>query len=230
MSSPLNSALVQRDLQETERLLSEGADPNAPNEKGLRPLHVAISAEDPAGSLELVKSLIKHGAPVDEWDLEHYETPLLRACDPPNIAVAQVLLDHGANANDRRGDGESPLRLCVQAQDLELAKLLLKHGAGNTINDYGGVWGLTALAHAAANYDIDMINLLLNEGADPEKRSEFGETASDKLPRAKRTIRTSGIRSWSRWGVENPRCLVPSCDGAGLFREVVGVERAVSVE
>ena len=85
MSSPLNSALVQRDLQETERLLSEGADPNAPNEKGLRPLHVAISAEDPAGSLELVKSLIKHGAPVDEWDLEHYETPLLRACDPRTL-------------------------------------------------------------------------------------------------------------------------------------------------
>ena len=60
--------------------------------------------------------------------------------------------------------------------------MLLEHGAGNTINDYGGVWGLTALAHAAANYDIPMINLLLHEGADPEKRQEFGETARDKLP------------------------------------------------
>lgn len=182
MSLPLDSALVQRDVQRVGRLLSEGADPNAPNEKGLRPLHVAISAEDLAGSLELVKTLIKHGAAVNEWDLDHFETPLLRACDPPNIAVGQVLLEHGANPNDRRGDGESPLRLSVQAQNLEMAKLLLKYEAAKTINEYGGVFGLTALAHAAANYDIPMIELLLQEGANPEKRAEFGETARDKLP------------------------------------------------
>ncbi len=182
MSSPLHTAIVERDLARVEKLLSEGADPNAPNERGLRPLHVAISPEDLAGSLELVKTLIKHGVTVNEWDVEHYETPLLRAANPPNIAVGQVLLEHGANPNDRRGDGESPLRLSVQAQDLEMAKLLLKYGAGKTINEYGGLLGLTALALAAGNYDIPMIELLLGAGANPHRVEEFGETARDKLP------------------------------------------------
>lgn len=182
MSSPIHTAIVQRDLARVEKLLVEGADPNAPDENGLRPLHLAISDEDLAGSLELVTLLIKHGATVNAWDVEHYATPLLRASNPPNIAVAQVLLEHGADANDRQGDGESPLRLSVQAQDLEMAKLLLRYGAGKTINDYGGTIGLTALAHAASNYDIPMIELLLQEGANPEKLQEFGETARDKLP------------------------------------------------
>src|SRR5262245_55247316 len=135
MSSLLHTALVQRDLPRVEKLLEEGADPNAPNERGLRPLHVAISEDDPAGSQELVKMLIKHGATANAWDVELYTTPLLRASEPPNLAVAQVLLEHGADANDRRGDGESPLRLSAGARDLEMAKLLLRHGAGKTINE-----------------------------------------------------------------------------------------------
>jgi ankyrin repeat protein len=182
MSSPIHAALAQRDLVRVKKLLSEGADPNAPDESGLRPLHVAITDEDPAGSLDLVTMLVRHGAIVNSWDDEHYATPLLRASDPPNFAVAKVLLEHGADANDRRGDGESPLRLSVQAQDFEMAKLLLHHGAAASINDWGGALGLTALAHAASNFDVPLIELLLQAGANPERLQEFGETARDKLP------------------------------------------------
>jgi ankyrin repeat protein len=182
MPTPLIKAIALRDRSRVERLLSEGADPNAPDDDGLRPLHVAISQEDFAESPEFVKLLLKHGADVNEWDVNHNDTPLLRACDPPNKAVAQILLEAGADPNVRRSDGESPLRLSVEAQDLDMATLLLRFGAGETVNEYGGLLGLTALSLAAGNYDIPMIELLIREGANPDRLEEFGETARDKLP------------------------------------------------
>jgi uncharacterized protein len=182
ISSGLITAIVQHDLSRVESLLSQGADPNAPDEEGWRPLHAAIGQVDFEGSVEFVKLLLKHSANVNEWDVNHNETPILGACDPPNLAAARILLEAGADPNARRSDGESPLRLCVQAEKLEMAKLLLSYGAGKTINEWGGILGLTALALAAMDFNVPMIELLLQEGANPETLEEFGETARDKLP------------------------------------------------
>jgi ankyrin repeat protein len=187
-SSELINAITQDDLSHVASLLSEGADPNAPDERGWRPLHAAIGHVDFEKPIDYVKSidfvrlLLEHGANVNEWDVHHNETPILSACDPPNIAAARLLLEAGADPNARRSDGESPLRLCAAAQDLEMVRLLLQYGAGKTINEYGGVLAWTALAHAASNFDIPMIELLLRAGADPGLTAEFGETARDSLP------------------------------------------------
>jgi ankyrin repeat protein len=181
-SSALITAIIQRDLRRVESLVSQGADPNAPDNKGWRPLHAAISQADFERSIEFVKLLLKHGANVNEWDVNHNDTPILCACDPPNLAMARVLLEAGADPNALRSDGESPLRLCAAAKDLEMAKLLLQHGAGKTIDEFGGVLAWTALSHAASNFDIPMIELLLREGANPETPGEYDETARDNLP------------------------------------------------
>ena len=187
-SSELITAIVQDDLRLVGSLLSQGADPNSPDENGWRSLHAAVGQVDfeksinYVKSVEFVKLLLKHGANVNEWDINHNETPILCACDPPNIDMVRVLLEAGANPNVLRSDGESPLLLCAAAQNLELATLLLQYGAGKTINEYGGVLAWTALSHAASNFDIPMIELLLREGADPETDGEYGETSRDTLP------------------------------------------------
>ena len=172
MASALISAIAQHDLDGVARLLAQGADPNIADPDGWLPLHSAIREVGAGAPIELVKLLLGHRANVNQplrrvrgaaWDVLDNDTPLLRACDPPNVAVARVLLDAGADPNARRGDGESPLRLSVQAEDLEMAELLLRHGAAETINEYGGGngLGLTALAYAASDFNIPMIELLL---------------------------------------------------------------------
>jgi uncharacterized protein len=182
MSTELSVAIVQHDLGRVRTLLSHGADPNAPNEDGWRPLHLAIGELGVGGTIEFITLLLQHGADANEWDVNHNETPLLSASDPPELEAARVLLEAGADPNVRRSDGESSLRLCVRAQNLQMAALLLRHGAGEKINDYGGDFAWTALGIAASKFNVPMIELLLREGADPEALDDFGRTARDHLP------------------------------------------------
>jgi len=182
MSAQLLAAIVQHDLGRVRTLLSQGADPNAPREDGWRPLHVAIGQLGAAGTIEFITLLLEHGANVNEWDVNHHETPILSASDPPHVEAVRILLEAGADPNVRRSTHESPLQLCVEQQSVETAALLLRHGAKQTMDDWGGLRGLTPLGMAARKFNIPMIELLLREGADPEALDEYDETARDKLP------------------------------------------------
>jgi ankyrin repeat protein len=104
------------------------------------------------------------------------------ACDPPNLAAARLLLEAGADPTVHRADGESPLLLAAAARNVELAELLLRHGARKTIDEVGGVLWWSALTHATDNFDVPMIELLIREGADPATPGENGETARDYMP------------------------------------------------
>jgi ankyrin repeat protein len=182
MSSELIEAILQHNLGRVRTLLSQGADPNAPNEEGWRPLHVAIGELEVGGSPEFVTLLIDFGADVNAWDLHRHETPLLSASAPEGLEAARILLQAGADPNVRNDVGDSPLRLCVWEGDLELAALLLRHGAGRTINEFGGDFAWTALGIAAHSLNVPMIELLLEAGADPAATDDLDRTARDHLP------------------------------------------------
>jgi len=181
-SSELIDAIVQHDLARTQALLSQGADPNEAGEDGWRPLHHAIGQLGVGGTIDFITLLLGHGANVNEWDVNHHETPILSAVEPPEIEAARVLLQAGADPNVRRSTHESPLQLAVERQDVDMAALLLRHGAVQTMDEWGGLRGLTPLGMAARKFDLPMIELLLREGADPQALDEYDETARDKLP------------------------------------------------
>jgi hypothetical protein len=104
---------------------------------------------------------------------------LQNACFYGNIAAVRLLLDHGAHANlDGRDfyddpdvqrayflpDSGPPLFLAAKKSNLEIAQLLLDHGADITVNGTGA-----ALHVAAIRRDVEMLKLLLDRGADPEQ-------------------------------------------------------------
>jgi ankyrin repeat protein len=178
----LFDALLTHDLNRTEALLSHGADPNSANEEGWRPLHIAVGQLGVGGHAGFVDLLLQHGADPNGWDASRNETPLLTASEPPELKIAQRLLEAGADPNARRSDGESPLRLAVRQGSHELATLLLRHGADKSINTFGGDLAWTALGIAASRFDLPMIELLLEAGADPMAQDDMGRTARDHLP------------------------------------------------
>jgi ankyrin repeat protein len=184
MSTELFEAIETYDLEWLATLLDGGADPNVLKvgwPKWL-PLHAAINELEDGGPVEALILLLRHGARVDGLDADRDATPLLMALFRKQPEAARILLAAGADPNFRGGEGDSPLRVCVEHGELEMAALLLRCGATQTLNDAGGVSGMTALGRAASRLNIPMLELLLRAGADPEVLDADRQTAREHLP------------------------------------------------
>lgn len=136
-------------------LLANGADIDLPDPDGVSPLLLAIMN----ANWDLAKQLIEAGADVNQWDI-YGEAPLFTAIglysrvnggrasiDPVNEtegkAIVLMLLDRGANPN---------MQLFFRPANVR--------GSTNTR-------GSTPLIRAANSGDLEMVQLLLRQGADP---------------------------------------------------------------
>jgi ankyrin repeat protein len=96
----IEAAGKRNNLPEVSRLLSVGADVNAKDRYGWRPLHAAACLEQ----VQVIKLLREHGADTDAKD-NHDWTPLHFACHQFPLAVVIALLSPGdeIHANDSNG-------------------------------------------------------------------------------------------------------------------------------
>jgi len=122
-------------------LLENGADIEAENFDGLRPIHWAVRT----GLAELVEVLIQHGANVDAADV--YGNRLLHEALCHGLNVVQLLVHHGAKVNVQNVDGKTPLHVAIERQQSEVVMFLLKAGADIGLTD---VWRNTALHYLTA--------------------------------------------------------------------------------
>lgn len=144
------------------------------------PLYRAVEINN----LELLKLLLDHGAEVEgfsNYDLDCRETALHAASRLGFVEAVKLLLERGAQADLKNSDGQTPLHLtCPDMENLELLKLLLKHGAQiTTVDNYN--WSV--LQYIGNNLEFDVvkyvINLALENGMDINTRSKNGLTAID---------------------------------------------------
>ncbi|KFA87325.1 ankyrin repeat domain-containing protein [Archangium violaceum] len=119
---------------------------------------------------------------VNAWDVKRDLTPLWVAICEQEVVALEVLVRAGADPNVRSSEGIMPLRACAEVGSLSMAALLLYAGAAQTINDWGGLSGYTALGHAARRLDLPMSKRLLAAGADPRAPDEDGRPAHYRLP------------------------------------------------
>ncbi len=157
---PLREAARTGDLASLQRLLDEGADPNAwPDSSS--PLMFAAGSGQPAA----VALLLAHGAAVDHRD-HNGERALLWAARDGNAAVVALLLRAGA-APDSDADpyGDSPLLQAARYGRLEAARLLLAAGAEV---ERQSIAGWTPLYAAVLSREAAVVALLLDAGARPD--------------------------------------------------------------
>src|SRR6185437_13258486 len=92
-------------LKEVERLISNGADPNAHYGKyDTFPLGIASRH----GYLEIVKFLLEKGANVNEYNHEGYG-PLAFAAGEGHEDIVRLLISKGADPNKVRNNGTTPM-------------------------------------------------------------------------------------------------------------------------
>ena len=120
-------------------------------------LYMAIDNEDEG----LVKQLLAMGADPNRPYNENGLCPLVASCNVNNIAIASLLLKHGAKADGIGNLGgdyiENPLITAVMKGNKYMAQLLLRYGAKKGIKDEEG---RTALFYARQQKHSQIIKIL----------------------------------------------------------------------
>ncbi|MCX6258583.1 MAG: ankyrin repeat domain-containing protein [Bacteroidia bacterium] len=88
-----------------------------------------------------------------------------------NVAIAQNLLDHGADVNSADLFGYTPLMIAIQNNDTAMVSLFLNHKAD--VNKFNSV-GYNALHIASEKGFADIVSRLITKGADPHQPSRAG--------------------------------------------------------
>ena len=240
-TTALHWAVYRDDLPIVERLIRRGAAVDAANRYGVRPLTIAVAAgqapvvevllaagADPAapaggeppilaaartGSLDTVRSLVRHGADINAREALRGQTALMWAAAEDHAAVARTLLELGADVHarstgagtvrsgaldaDQRAPervtvGFTPLLFAARQGALNTARVLVAAGADV---DEQGPRGSNALLIATRNRHYELAAFLVARGADPNAADAGGATALHAAVRAE-TLR--GVSAPSR--------------------------------
>jgi ankyrin repeat protein len=96
-------------------------------------------------------------------------TPLHEASIVRNADMLELMLEAGGDANATFGEGETVLMTAARAGDAESVRVLLAHGG---LPDTTENWhGQTALMWAAIENHADVVELLIDAGADVDRAS-----------------------------------------------------------
>ncbi|HEY5101686.1 MAG TPA: ankyrin repeat domain-containing protein, partial [Steroidobacteraceae bacterium] len=148
-SDALLAAILARQRRSIALLLELGADPNAwargrdrlPNGAEGSPVFAAAKQ----GDRQLLKDLKRHGANLDAASAQRGlagDTPLLYAVRARELSAARLLIEAGADANQRNQKGTTALIEAAALggpEALDLVKLLLARGADPDAKDSKGV-------------------------------------------------------------------------------------------
>ncbi|CAB0032629.1 unnamed protein product, partial [Trichogramma brassicae] len=156
----------------TESLLRAGADPNSVNERGETPLHVICRRKDDDDLMERFLAIC------DELDLQVQvdaqdqdgNAPLHLAVRRRRLKLVQALLKAGADPNVADAEGSMPLHLMCRRKfynDLVRSFFAICQTMGQTVHvDARDNEGRTPLRLAVASLSLDVVDMLLNRGAD----------------------------------------------------------------
>jgi len=184
-ATPLWAASQNGGAALVRRLLKAGANPNLALLSGETPLMVASRA----GSVDVVSQLLAAGARTDAHGTRG-QTALMWAAAQKHPDVVKVLLAGGADVKARSATytevmavsphglleynrsiphgNDTALLFAARIGDLESVKLLV--AAGGDVND-ADAWGVTATVVAAHSGFRDVVDFLLEKGADPNLAS-----------------------------------------------------------
>ena len=165
----LCTAIVEGDIDECRRLLTEGADPNEKSKFRIPVLAIAVTLDQP----KCTQALLQAAADPNILDAKA-TTVLSSACDAGRTECVSALLDASANIGLVSGPERRTAlhNSCRNGRSLQCLPLLLAAGSGLDagILDLTDGSGATALGLAARNGHADAVRRLLTARADATLR------------------------------------------------------------
>ena len=135
------------------------ADSNAKDLQGLSALHLACLV----GDNRICHLLLMHKANAKAWDTYVKVTPLHCAAISGNVECIQLLVEAGADINQKLGP-QAPLLLAIEKNNVECVEALLKLGANPEVEEE--IYGLNALHIAVVMFHNQCTRLLINYKVD----------------------------------------------------------------
>lgn len=157
---------ANNNLNTIKFLCDNGCDINHKNYFGYTPLMFMVSN----GTTELIKFLLDKGAylNISSTDKKKITPLIISMTNTDNPKVMNLLIDKGANVNQKIHHGWTPLMMAVKYKNAKAVEILINSGAEiNTVNDDGA----GALDIAYDNYEkideniLSIIKTLKNSGA-----------------------------------------------------------------
>ena len=155
------------------------------NEKKSPPLHVATQNDNP----EIVQSLLEFGYDINEkdtrtdyWSYKQNWTAIFDAASKPNSKVLELLIQNGAKVNQRNDQTVTPIHYAANGNSTNNVKILLHYGANP--NAEIKPFHETPLLLAVWNRNVEMVKLLLENGADPTLFEYNGKIEQSQSPLA----------------------------------------------
>ncbi len=182
--TPLLMACLSHHLEAVNMFIYAGADPLLTNRKGDNALHIASKH----GSVKIISSLLKQpgmsdAAVINRPNAEGF-TPLSHACDNNHLDAAEVLIEAGANLRAQTNNGDTALHLASIKGHTNMMELLFENEDGIDSGDEiylpletQNKQGCTPFLLACASGQIEVIDLLLDQGASFHDRNGEGNTA-----------------------------------------------------
>ncbi|MCK4292302.1 MAG: ankyrin repeat domain-containing protein, partial [Planctomycetes bacterium] len=157
----LHKAVADRNIDLIKRLIAEGADINAKNERAMTPLMWGIYKS--ALTKEVAELLIEKGADVNAQDDDGWTALHGAVYVQIDKDIVRLLVSKGADVNLTTDEGWTSLHYPIVWGDIDTVKLLVDKGAKFDVKDKEG-W--TALHRAALDGRRDMVELFIGKGAD----------------------------------------------------------------
>ncbi|CAJ0574622.1 unnamed protein product, partial [Mesorhabditis spiculigera] len=159
--SPLTLACCGGHMEIVEMLVEAGASLEEPNDEGYTPLMEA-SRE---GHADIVKFLIENKANVNATTEDHGETAMTLAACSGHREIFEILADAGG---DVTLGTQTPLMEASQEGHFDIAKMVVDRATKEQKESIDYKQKLnTSLAIAAESGHVDVVELLMKHGADP---------------------------------------------------------------
>ena len=163
-------------------LLEQGADPTLADSAGDTALH-GIVRYTAATMAPLLDGLLQAGADINHQN-RHGQTPLIKTAYASTVrdAVAPLLLSRGADPNRQDYRGQTLLHILAtqrsRTDPSAMVRLLLTNGAGLEIRNRQDQ---TPLMAAVASRKVEIVQLLIEAGADVRVKTRRGKPLIDSL-------------------------------------------------
>ncbi|KAK2101503.1 Histone-lysine N-methyltransferase ehmt2 [Saguinus oedipus] len=151
----------QGELQKMILMLSDNLDPNFESDQQNK--HTPLHAGPLKGSMEICHLLLQAGANINAVDKQQW-VPLMEAVVNNHLEVVRYTVQRGGCVYGKEVDSSTYLHHAAKTGNLEMVSLLLSTGQVDVNAQDSGGW--TSIIWAAEHKHIEVIHMLLTQGAD----------------------------------------------------------------